>query len=422
MSKHGRASLGFIFITILVDVIGLGIIIPVIPTLIENLTGEGLSYASKVGGWLMFAFAIMQFVFAPFLGELSDRYGRRPILLIALFGLGMDYIFHAYAPSITWLFVGRILAGVCGASVTVATAYIADISTPENKAKNFGMIGAAFGLGFIIGPVIGGVAAKWGTEVPFLVAAALSLLNVVYGLFVLPESLPPDKRRPFDWKRANPVGSLLHLGRYPLVLGLIVAMFMVYLAGHAVQSTWTYFTMLQYGWDEAAVGYSLAVVGVLVAVVQGGLIGVTIKTLGERKTIVVGFVLWCVGLVLFAFAYTDWMIYAFLLPYCLGGVAGPTVQSMISNQVPDNEQGELQGALTSMISVTTIIGPIVMTNLFYFFTTDDAPIYFPGAPFILGAMLAVIGLYFAVRTMRKIKDKPVSTTEQSNEVHQGQAE
>lgn len=397
--KNRSASMIFIFITILVDVIGIGIIIPVIPSLIENLSEGGLSEASRIGGWLIFAFAIMQFLFAPLMGILSDKFGRRPILLLALLGLGIDYIFHAFAPSIGWLFVGRILAGITGASITVATAYIADISTPEKKAQNFGMIGAAFGLGFIIGPVIGGVAAKVSLQLPFLIAAGLTLLNVIYGFFVLPESLVPEKRREIDFKRANPIGSLKLIRKYPIVAGLMVSFFLVYMASQAVQTTWTYFTMFKFEWDEAMVGYSLGVVGVIVAIVQGGLVKYAVKLWGEKKTIYIGYVFWIVGLILFASATQGWMLFAFLLPYCLGGIASPTLQGIVSNQVADNEQGELQGAMTALISLSSIIGPLVMTNLFYQFTQDDAPFQFAGAPFALGAVLVLVSLLLSRKSL-----------------------
>lgn len=392
----------FIFITILVDIIGIGIIIPVIPSLIENLTEGGLSEASRIGGWLIFAFAIMQFLFAPLMGILSDKFGRRPILLLALLGLGIDYIFHAFAPSIGWLFVGRVFAGITGASITVATAYIADISTPEKKAQNFGMIGAAFGLGFIIGPVIGGLAAKVSLQLPFLIAAGLTLLNVVYGFFILPESLVPEKRREVDLKRANPLGSLKLIRKYPIVAGIMVSFFLVYMASQAVQTTWTYFTMFKFEWDEAMVGYSLGVVGVIVAIVQGGLVKYAVKLWGEKKTIYIGYVFWIIGLILFASATQGWMLFAFLLPYCLGGIASPTLQGVVSNQVADNEQGELQGAMTALISLSSIIGPLVMTNLFYQFTQDDAPFQFAGAPFALGAVLVLASFILSRKSLRKI--------------------
>ena len=392
----------FIFITILVDIIGIGIIIPVIPSLIENLTEGGLSEASRIGGWLIFAFAIMQFLFAPLMGILSDKFGRRPILLLALLGLGIDYIFHAFAPSIGWLFVGRVFAGITGASITVATAYIADISTPEKKAQNFGMIGAAFGLGFIIGPVIGGLAAIVSLQLPFLIAAGLTLLNVVYGFFILPESLAPEKRREVDLKRANPLGSLKLIRKYPIVAGLMVSFFLVYMASQAVQTTWTYFTMFKFEWDETMVGYSLGVVGVIVAIVQGGLVKYAVKLWGEKKTIYIGYVFWIIGLTLFASATQGWMLFAFLLPYCLGGIASPTLQGVVSNQVADNEQGELQGAMTALISLSSIIGPLVMTNLFYQFTQDDAPFQFAGAPFALGAVLVLASFILSRKSLRKI--------------------
>lgn len=390
----------FIFITILVDVIGIGIIIPVIPSLIANLTDGGLSEASRIGGWLIFAFAVMQFLFAPLMGILSDKYGRRPILLLALLGLGIDYIFHAFAPSIGWLFVGRVFAGITGASITVATAYIADISTPEKKAQNFGMVGAAFGLGFIIGPVVGGIAAKVSLQLPFLIAAGLTLLNVVYGFFILPESLAPENRRDIDLKKANPIGSLKLIRKYPIVAGLMVSFFLVYMASQAVQTTWTYFTMFKFEWDEAMVGYSLGVVGVIVAIVQGGLVKYAVKLWGEKKTIYIGYAFWIVGLILFASATKGWMLFAFLLPYCLGGIASPTLQGVVSNQVADNEQGELQGAMTALISLSAIIGPLLMTNLFYQFTQDDAPFQFAGAPFALGAVLVLVSFILSRKSLR----------------------
>ncbi len=399
MTVKRNAALGFIFITILIDVIGLGVIIPVLPKLIEQLIGAGLSDASRIGGWLTFAYAIMQFVCSPILGGLSDRFGRRPILLLALLGLGIDYIFMAYAPSIAWLFVGRLIAGISGASITTATAYIADISTPEKRAQNFGLIGAAFGLGFIIGPVIGGLFSEYGANVPFLIAAGLSLLNCVYGYFILPESLLSENRRKFEWKRANPLSSLTHLRKYPVVSGLVISFFFIYIASHAVQSNWTYYTMLKFSWTEKMVGYSLGFVGILVSVVQGGLIRVINPKLGTNNSVYLGLSLYTLGMLLFAFATKGWMMYAILVPYCLGGIGMPALQAIISTQVPANEQGELQGALTSLISVTSIMGPLIMNNLFAFFTQTSAPIYFPGAPFVLASFLCLFSVVFAYRSL-----------------------
>lgn len=403
MPSSKQAALGFIFVTILIDVIGFGIIIPVMPKLIEDMIHGDLSAASKWGGWLTFAFAIMQFLFAPVLGNLSDRYGRRPVLLFSLFGFGIDYILLALAPNIGWLFVGRVIAGITGASFTTATAYIADISAPEDRAKNFGMIGAAFGLGFIIGPVIGGLLGSLGPRVPFIAAAALTLLNWLYGYFVLPESLSKEHRRKFEWKRANPMGSLLHLTKYPALSGLIISLMLVYIASHSVQSTWAFFNMEKFKWDEKMVGISLGVVGLLVGLVQGGLIRVVTPKLGNEKSIYMGLGLYTLGMVLFAFASQSWMMFAFLIPYCLGGICGPSLQAVISSHVPANEQGELQGALTSMMSATTIVGPPLMTNLFAYFTKKNAPVYFPGAPFLLGAFLMLVSTILAYRMFKTEK-------------------
>lgn len=395
-----KPALSFIFITLLIDVIGFGIIIPVIPKLIMELTGGGMSDASVYGGWLMFSFAAMQFIFSPIFGGLSDQYGRRPVILISLFGFGLDYILVALAPNIGWLFLGRIFAGITGASFTTASAYIADVSTPEKRAQNFGMIGAAFGLGFIIGPVIGGLLGQFGSRVPFYAAAGITFINWLYGYFVLPESLSKENRRPFDWKRANPIGSLMHLRKYPVISGLVVSLVCIYIAAHSVQSTWSYFTMEKLKWDESMVGYSLGVVGILVALVQGFLIRYTTPFFGPKKSVYIGLALYTTGLLLFAFASQTWLMFAFLIPYCLGGVAGPALQGLMSNQVPANEQGELQGALTSLISVTSIIGPPLMTGLFAFYTKPNTSVYFPGAPFLAGAIFMLISLLMAMRTLK----------------------
>lgn len=399
MATKGKAALGFIFITLLLDITGLGIIIPVIPKLIEGLIHGNISEASKYGGWLGFAYAIMQFLFAPIIGNLSDQYGRRPVLLLSLLGFGIDYLFLAYAPTIAWLFVGRIIAGIFGASFTTASAYIADISTPENRAQNFGMIGAAFGLGFIIGPVVGGLLGQYGARVPFIAAAVLSLVNAAYGYFVLPESLPRENRRKFDWKRANPLGSLVQLKKYPAVAGLIASLVLVYISAHAVQSTWTFFNIEKFGWSEKLIGYSLGFVGLMIAVVQGGLIRVIIPRLGNERSVYIGLLLYSVGFLLFAFASQTWMMFAFTVVYSMGGIAGPAIQGIISSAVPPNEQGELQGALTSLMSATSIIGPPLMTNLFSWFTRPQATIRFPGAPFLMAAVLVLASSILAYKSL-----------------------
>ncbi len=375
------------------------------PALIETLGVTEVSEAARIGGWLIFAYAIMQFFCAPALGALSDRFGRRPVILFALAGLGIDYIFHAWAPTIGWLFLGRILAGITGASFTVATAYIADISTPEKRAQNFGLVGAAFGLGFIIGPVIGGITAEWGVRVPFLVAAGLSLVNFIYGLFILPESLPTEKRiEKINWKKANPLGGLKDLGQFPLILGFLFPFFLIYVAGHSIQSNWTFYTVYRFEWSESTIGWSLAVVGVVVAVVQGGLVKYVVRAFGEKKTVIIGMFFWTLGLFLFASANKEWMMFAYILPYCLGGVAGPTLQGIMSNMVPDNMQGRLQGALTSLISLTSIVGPPIMTNVFDSFSGVDAVFDFPGAPFALGGIMMLAALILTLKPLKTFKE------------------
>ena len=403
MASKRNAAVGFIFITLLIDVIGFGIIIPVMPTLISQLKQVDISTASKYGSLLMFAYAIVQFFFAPILGSLSDKYGRRPVLLFSLLGFGIDYIFLALAPTYGWLFVGRIIAGITGASMTTAAAYIADVSTPENRAKNFGMIGAAFGLGFIIGPMIGGVLGGLGPRIPFYAAAVLALLNWVYGYFVLPESLSKENRRAFEWKRANPIGSLLHLKKYPAIGGLAVSILLIYIASHAVMSNWSYFTMYRFSWNEKMVGISLAAVGVLVVTVQGGLIRFINPRLGNEKSIYTGLALYATGMLLFGFANQSWMMFVFLIPYCLGGIAMPAIQSVMAGHVPANVQGELQGTVTSLMSLAAIIGPLLMNNLFFYFTHNQAPVHVPGAPFLLGSILMAISAVIAYRTLHSNK-------------------
>jgi len=401
MIKNRKAAIGFIFITLLIDVTGLGLIIPVVPKLIEDLLHTtDISKVALIGGLLTFAYAVMQFLFAPVLGNLSDKYGRRPVLLFSLLGFGLDYVLLAFAPTIGWLFVGRIIAGITGASMTTASAYIADISTPETRAQNFGMIGAAFGLGFIVGPMIGGLLGEMGPRIPFLVAAGLALLNAAYGYFVLPESLDASNRRAFEWKRANPISSLKNLSRFPAVAGLIISFFLIYVASHAVQSNWSYFNIEKFKWSPKMIGISLAVVGVLVSLVQGVLVRFVNPKIGNEKSVYVGLGLYTIGLVLFGLASQSWMMFLFLIPYCLGGISGPGLQAIISGSVPANEQGELQGSLTSIISITSIVGPLVMSNLFAFFTGPIKPFYFPGAPFMLAAVLMLLSCFLAYKALR----------------------
>jgi len=403
MAGKRNAAIGFIFITLLIDVIGFGIIIPVMPGLISDLKHVDVSTAAKYGSYLTVAYALTQFVFAPILGNLSDKYGRRPVLLFSLLGFGIDYIFLALAPTYGWLFIGRIIAGITGSSFTTAAAYISDISVAENRAKNFGMLGAAFGLGFIIGPLMGGMLSGFGQRIPFYAAAALALINCAYGFFVLPESLKKENRREFSWARANPVGTLLQLRKFPSIAGLLVSILLLYIAAHAVMSNWNYFTIHRFNWDEKMVGISLAVVGILVALVQAGLTRIINPKFGNEKSLYSGLALYAMGMLLFGLATQSWMMFVFLLPYCLGGIAQPALQAVMAGKVPPNAQGELQGAITSLMSLAAIIGPLVMNNLFFYFTHSEAPVYLPGAPFFLGAVLMMTSAIIAFKTLHHTK-------------------
>ncbi|UOY08792.1 MFS transporter [Muricauda sp. SCSIO 64092] len=400
--KSKKTALLFIFITILVDVIGIGIILPIIPEFIMQLTGEGNHMAVIYGMWLTTAFAGMQFLFSPVLGEISDWYGRKPILLLSLLGLSIDYLIHAWAPTILWLFIGRFLAGITGASFTVASAYIADISTMEEKAKNFGLIGAAFGLGFIIGPGIGGYFGDIDIRLPFYIAAGLTFANFLFGWFVVPESLSKENRRPINVLKMVPGVSLVALKNYKGVLLLIAAFFLANLAGQALPSVWSYFCIESFDWNPKQIGLSLVVVGLLVAFVQGFLIGKAIGWFGKRNVVTFGFLLWTLGMFLFSQASEPWMLYAFLIPYALGGVAGPTVQGIISNQVSVKEQGILQGSITGLVSITAILGQLLFSPVFYYFIRPETKLYFPGASFALASALLFIAFVLATVAMKRI--------------------
>lgn len=405
VEKKNSKAIFFILITVLIDVIGIGIIIPIMPSLYQELTGGTVSEASQYSAYLVFIYALMQFIFSPIIGGLSDQYGRRPVLLLSMFGFGLDFIFLALAPSIGWLFVGRIISGIAGASFTTANAYIADVTEPEKRAQSFGMIGAAFGIGFIIGPSLGGILGEYGTRIPFWVSAGLSLCNWLYGYFILPESLKPENRRKFDIKRANPIGSLLNLRKYPYVLALVLSLFLVNIARFATEGTWSFYTIEKFHWSKMEVGLSLGFVGLMVAIVQGGLIRLIIPKLGQERSLYLGLAINALGLIAFAFATSSWMMYAIMVPFAIGGMAGPAFQGIISNQVGKNEQGELQGGLTSLMSIATIIGQPLMLGLFRTFTKDDAPFYFPGAPFFVACLLTLASLLMVFRTIKKEKLK-----------------
>jgi DHA1 family tetracycline resistance protein-like MFS transporter len=400
--QHGKAALGFIFITIFIDVLGLGIIIPILPKLLEELAHVDISMASQYSGYLTFTYASMQFLFAPVLGNLSDMIGRRPVLLFSLFGFGIDYLFMAFAPTIAWLFVGRLIAGIAGASTTTATAYIADVSSGDKRAANFGLIGAATGLGFILGIGLGGFLGAYWIKLPFIVAAGLALLNALYGYFVLPESLIMRNRRRFEWKRANPVGSLLRLRKYSMAIStLITAYTLVYVGQKAIESVLPFYLIEKFQWTLHSISALGIFIGLLIAGIQGGFVRWTIPKFGLRKNIMAGIAFYGIGLILISFNNIGWLMYVYMIPYCLGGIGGTALQGFISENVPANEQGELQGALASLVSVTTIIGPLMMTTLFHHFTIKGASVYFPGAPFLMGAVLMFISIILTIRSFKK---------------------
>lgn len=385
-SKH---ALVFILITVLVDVIGIGITIPVAPRLIAELGHVGMSNAARYGGWLMFVYAAMQFVFAPVVGNLSDRYGRRPLLILSLMMLGVDYLIVGFAPSLFWLFFGRFLSGIAGASFPTANAYIADVTPPEKRAGNFGLLGAAFGVGFVIGPALGGVLGDISVRLPFFVSAALAFANGLYGVFVLRESLPPEKRRAFEWKRANPLGALMALKRFPAMTGLVGMMVLMRFAHDANPAVWTYFAMLRFDWSMKEVGLSLMVLGAITAVAYGGLTRMVIPRIGEVRSIYLGLFAGALGFLGLAFASRGWMAYAVMPVFALIALVMPSLNAMMSKIVSSGEQGELQGALTSVGSLTSVAAPPFMTNVFAYFTGAHAPIFFPGAAFAVACLCLI---------------------------------
>ncbi len=406
-TKSKQPALIFIFFTILIDMMGIGIIIPIMPKLITTLTGQELSDAALTGGGLIFAYALFQFLFAPVMGELSDHFGRKPVLMLALFGLGIDFFIHAFSPTITWLFLGRVVAGIFGASHTVATAYVADISTKEDKAKNFGIIGAAFGLGFVIGPGVGGIVSEfWGVKAPFFVAGGLSLLNLLMGLLLIKESLPPEKRRKIEFAKMLPFVSFVHMKKYRGVIGFVIAFSLVNLAGQVMPSTWSFFTIEKFNWTEWEVAVSLMVVGLLVSAVQGFLTGKLVKKYGNRKVIITGFTLWTIGMFAIALSGNQIYLYAAVVPYILGGIAGPTLQGLTSDQVSDKEQGNLQGVLTSLVSLAAIPAPLMYTAIFSVYTGDDTGIYFPGVPYVLGAVILIIATIVVIYSLKNLNNEP----------------
>ena len=401
-----RHAMAFIFITILLDTIGLGIIIPVTPQLLLELSGShgpsSLSDAATWGGWLGVSYALMTFIFGPIIGNLSDRFGRRPVLLLSLLAFAIDYTVMGFATSIWMLFVGRCLAGMAGGSYIAANAYIADISTPDERARRFGLVGAAFGLGFILGPVIGGLLGELGSRVPFFAAAAVATGNLLYGFFVVPESLSQQNRRAFSLRRANPVGAVLQVRRYPMVFALLGSVLLFQLAHDANPSTFNYFVIAQFNWTPREVGLSIGLIGLLIAIVQGGLIGVVLPRLGERRAAMLGLGFMAIGFTGYAFSTAPWMLFASMLPFALSGFAMPAMRSMMSRVVPADAQGELQGATASMSGITMIVAPLLMTQLFAWATAPENGWNFPGAPFLLAGALALLSLLWLIRTLGQV--------------------
>ena len=398
-----KPAILFIFITLVLDILGIGLIVPILPKLVQEFQHGNVQAAAVTVGTLSALYALMQFVFAPMLGSLSDRFGRRRVILVSLLGSGLDYFLLALAPNLGWFFAGRVIAGLTGANISAATAYIADVSPPEKRAGNFGLIGAAFGIGFIAGPALGGWLGDIHLRLPFFVAGGLTMLNWLYGLLILPESLAPENRRRFSWARANPVGSLLSLRRHPILYGLAATAFLMSVAHQVFPSTWVLYTGYRYGWSARQVGLSLAIVGVMAGVVQGGLTRHVVAALGERKTAVFGmsvFVLSCIG---YGLATQGWVIYVILFLGSVGGVMGPAVQGLLSRSVGADEQGGLQGSLTSLTSIAGIIGPPIATGLFACFIGPEAPAHLPGAAFFFSAFLVFCGLLLAVRSFRKVE-------------------
>ena len=395
-----KPALGFIFVTLVMLVLGFGIIIPVLPGLVTQFEGGNLAQGSDYYGLLVGVFAVMQFVASPILGSISDRFGRRKVILVALAGTAVDYVIMGLAPNIGWMFVGRIISGVTAGALATCYAYVADVTPPEKRAQGYGLMGAAFGVGFVIGPAIGGFLGKYGLRIPFFAAAGCVALNWLYGAFVLPESLPPEKRRPFSWKRANPVGSLLALRRFRGVVDLAWMYFIVMFSNSMLQSIWVLYTGYRYHWTTSQVGLSLAIVGIMAVVVQGGLVRRIIGWTGERRGLVLGLVLSALTLVGYGLADTAGVFYTVLFVSAFAGIVGPAAQSLITKHVPADEQGAVQGSLTGLTSLAGIFAPLLSAWSFGKCIADDARWRIPGISFFEGSALMLLALVLAFRSFR----------------------
>ncbi len=394
-----RAAFAFVFITVLLDMFAIGIIIPVLPNLIEDFMGGDTADAAAIYGVFGTAWALMQFIFSPVLGSLSDRFGRRKVILLSNVGLGLDYVLMALAPTIGWLFVGRVLSGITSASVSTAGAYIADVTPPEQRASKFGLLGAAFGFGFVVGPALGGMLGKIDPRLPFWVAASFSLANALYGLFVLPESLPPEKRRPFSWSRANPIGALRLLRSHHQLWGLASVSFLSNLAHVALPATAVLYMGYRYGWDTSQVGLVLALAGVCQIIVQAGLVGRVVRALGERRTMILGLCGGALGFLIQGIANTPPMYIAGVVTMCIWGFFNPALQGSMTRLVGSTEQGQLQGANSSLMGVSNMIGPMIFTQVFATFIAHREW-HVPGAAFLLSAALLCAGALLVARVTR----------------------
>ena len=403
-----RAAVAFIFVTILLDTLALGLIIPVLPKLVESFVDNDTAKAAQLFGLFGTAWAAMQLLFSPILGALSDRFGRRPVVLLSNFGLALDYVLMALAPSLTWLFVGRVISGITSASISTSFAYIADITPPERRAAVFGKVGAAFGAGFILGPALGGLLGGMDPRLPFWVAAGLSFANTLYGLLILPESLPRDRRASLGWRSANPLGSLHLLRSDPVLAGLSVVNFFAQLAHVVLPSTFVLYATYRYGWDTATVGLTMALVGVCAMAVQGAGVGPIVRRLGESCALLLGLACGAAGFLVFAVAPTGQLSWLGIPVMALWGVAGAAIQALMTRRVAPDQQGQLQGATSSVQSLSQLIGPFLFTLTFAYFISPQAPVSLPGAPFFLASALLLLSLVIAARTLADVKRDPLS--------------